>query len=149
MAGIDRVTGKVHAAVKDRHRSREFVELLRLLNAAYPTDAAIKLILDNHSAPISKETKACLATQLAGRFAFTLTPKQGSWLNLIEGFVSKLARSALRHIRAASKPELKEGILAAIDDIKKRPVVHFWSCKLDQAAGIGFEPWKPSSSLGV
>ena len=47
---------------------------------------------------------------------------------------SKLARSVLRHIRVASKQELKERILAAIDDINKRPVVHSWSYKLDQAA---------------
>ena len=36
LAGIDLVTGKVHALVKDRHRSREFVEFLKLLDAAYP-----------------------------------------------------------------------------------------------------------------
>ena len=67
-------------------------------------------------------------------FKSGLTPKHGSWLNLIEGFFSKLARSVLRHIRVASKQELKERILAAIDDINKRPVVHSWSYKLDQAA---------------
>jgi len=76
LAGIDLVTGKVHAMVKDRHRSREFVEFLKLLDAAYPTDTVIKLILDNHSAHISKETKAWLATQPAGRFAFTLQPSR-------------------------------------------------------------------------
>ncbi len=134
LAGIDLVTGKVHALVKDRHRSREFVEFLKHLDAAYPTDTAIKLILDNHSAHISKETKAWLATQPAGRFEFTFTPKHGSWLNLVEGFFSKLARSVLRHIRVASKQELKQRIMAAIDDINQHPIVHSWSYKLDQAA---------------
>jgi hypothetical protein len=66
------------------------------------------VILDNHSAHISRETQAWLATQPAGRFEFTFTPKHGSWLNLIEGFFSKFARSVLRHIRVASKQELKE-----------------------------------------
>ena len=47
LAGIDLVTGKVHAVVKDRHRSREFIEFLKLLDAAYPAHTAIKLILDN------------------------------------------------------------------------------------------------------
>ena len=134
LAGIDLLTGKVHALVKDRHRSREFVEFLKLLDAAYPTDTAIKLILDNHSAHISKETKAWLAAQPDGRFEFTFTPKHGSWLNLIEGFFSKLARSALRHIRVASKHELKERIMAAIDHINRNPVVHTWSYMLNKAA---------------
>ena len=134
LAGIDLLTGKVHALVRDRHRSREFVEFLKLLDAAYPAHTTIKLILDNHSAHISKETKAWLADQPAGRFAFTFTPKHGSWLNLVEGFFSKLARSVLRHIRVASKQELKDRIMAAIDDVNRHAVVHTWSYKLNKAA---------------
>jgi transposase len=134
LAGIDLVTGKVHALVKDRHRSREFIEFLKLLDAAYPAHTAIKLILDNHSAHFSKETKAWLAEQPAHRFDFTFTPKHGSWLNLIEGFFSKLARSVLRHIRVASKQELKDRIMAAMDFFNRDPVVHTWSFKLDKAA---------------
>src|SRR6266851_5212325 len=88
LAGIDLLTGKVHALVKERHRSREFIEFLKLLDAAYPARTAIKLILDNHSAHISRETQAWLATKPVGRFEFTFTPKHGSWLNLIEGFFS-------------------------------------------------------------
>jgi transposase len=134
LAGIDLVTGKVHALVKDRHRSREFIEFLKLVDAAYPASTAIKVILDNHSAHISKETRAWIAEQPAHRFEFTFTPKHGSWLNLIEGFFSKLARSVLRHIRVASKQELKDRIMAAMDYFNREPVVHTWSFKLDNAA---------------
>jgi transposase len=134
LAGIDLLTGKVHALVKDRHRSCEFIEFLELLDAAYPTHTAIKLILDNHSAHISKETKAWLADRPAGRFEFTFTPKHGSWLNLVEGFFSKLARSVLRHIRVTGKQELKDRIMAAMDEFNRHPVVHTWSYKLKKAA---------------
>jgi transposase len=134
LAGIDLVTGKVHALAKDRHRSREFIEFLELLDAAYPAQTAIKLILDNHSAHISKATTAWLAGQPAHRFEFTFTPKHGSWLNLVEGFFSKLARSVLRHIRVASKQELKDRLLAAVDYFNGDPVVHTWTYKLDKAA---------------
>jgi transposase len=134
LAGIDLLTGQVHALVKDRHRSREFVEFLALLDAAYPTHTAIKLILDNHSAHISKETKAWLATQPKGRFEFTFTPTHGSWLNLIEGFFSKLSRSVLRHIRVTTKQELKSRLMAAIDYFNQNPVVHTWSYKLGEVA---------------
>src|SRR6202008_4905201 len=105
LAGIDLLTGKVHALVKDRHRSREFIEFLKLIDAAYPADTAIELILDNHSAHVSCETTGWLAAQPIGRFTFTFTPTHGSWLNIIEGFFSKLARSVLRHIRVRSKDE--------------------------------------------
>ena len=85
LAGIDLLTGKVHALVRERHRSREFIEFLKLLDAAYPASTAIKLILDNHSAHISRETRAWLDT---GRQA--ARPP---------GFFSKFSRSVLRHIR--------------------------------------------------
>ena len=133
LAGIDLVTGKVHALVTDRHRSREFIDFLELVDAAYPTHTAIRLILDNHSAHISKETNAWLAAR-PGRFKFTFTPKHGSWLNLVEGFFSKLARSVLRHIRVASKQELKDRIMAAMDHFNENPVVHTWSYKLKKVA---------------
>jgi transposase len=69
-----------------------------------------------------------------GRFTFVFTPKHGSWLNLVEGFFSKLARSVLRHIRVASKQQLKDRIMAAIDDINRDPVVHNWTYRLNKAA---------------
>jgi transposase len=134
LAGIDLLTGKVHACVEDRHRSREFIGFLKRLDAAYPPDTAIKLILDNHSAHISKETKAWIATQPEGRFSFGFTPKHGSWLNLVEGFFSKMARSMLRHIRVASKAELKARILAYLDDLNRDPVIHTWTYKISEAA---------------
>jgi transposase len=134
LAGIDLTTGIVHASVEKRHRSREFVEFLKRLDAAYAPATAIKIILDNHSAHISKETKAWLAQQPEGRFTFVFTPKHGSWLNLIEGFFSKLARSVLRHIRVVSLKELRERILAAIDMANREPIVHTWTYKIDEAA---------------
>jgi transposase len=130
LAGIDLVTGKVHALIKDRHRSREFIDFLKLLDDAYPADTAIHLILDNHSAHISRETRAWLAEQPTGRFEFTFTPKHGSWLNLVEGFF-KFARSVLRHIRVSSKQELKKRLMAAADFFNQDPVVHTW---IDRAA---------------
>ena len=61
----------VHALVRERHRSREFIEFLKLLDAAYPASTANKLILDNHSAHISRETPS-LARHPAARPAPTL-----------------------------------------------------------------------------
>jgi len=134
LAGIDLLTGKVHACVENRHRSREFVGFLKKLDAAYPTETAIKLILDNHSAHVSKETNAWLATQPEGRFTFVFTPKRGAWLNMVAGFFSKMARSVLRRIRVASKDELKARILAYLDELNREPVIHTWIYKIDTVA---------------
>jgi transposase len=82
----------------------------------------------------SKSRPSHLADQPADRFKFTFTPKHGSWLNLVEGFFSKLARSILRHIRVSSKQELKERLMAAVDYFNDDPVVHTWTYNLDKAA---------------
>jgi transposase len=72
--------------------------------------------------------------QPIGRFTLTFTPTHGSWLNLIEGFFSKLARSVLRYIRVRPKHELKERLTAFIADINSEPVVHTWRYKIGNAA---------------
>jgi len=77
MAGVNLLTAKSHALLKERHRSREFIEFLKLLDTAYPPHTAIHFILNNHSAHICQETRAWLADQPAGRFEFTFTPKHG------------------------------------------------------------------------
>jgi transposase len=125
LAALDLHNGHVIAQVHERHRSREFVELLREIDNSYPTDYVIRLILDNHSAHISKETRAYLATR-PGRFIYVHTPKHGSWLNLVETLFGKMARTFLKHIRVESKAELKRRILLGIEEINARPVVFRW-----------------------
>jgi transposase len=70
----------------------------------------------------------------ADRLELTFTPTHGSWLNLIERFFSKFARSVLRHIRVTSRHELKERIMAGIDAVNRYPVIHTWSYKLADLA---------------
>ena len=68
------------------------------------------------------------------RFVFVFTPKHGSWLNLVESFFGKLARSMLRGIRVNSKEELIERIYQYIDEINKEPVVFRWTYKMDEVS---------------
>ena len=125
IAALDLHTGEIIANVERRHRSVEFVALLRRLDEHYPSEAIIRVVLDNHSAHISKETMAYLASR-PGRFEYVHTPKHGSWLNLVESAFSKMARSFLRHIRVASLEELKTRILKGIDEMNAHPVRFQW-----------------------
>jgi len=125
LAALDLHNGKIIAQVHDRHRSREFIELLKELDNSYPKESTVRVILDNHSSHISKETMKYLKSR-PGRFVYVHTPKHGSWLNLIETAFSKMARTFLRHIRVSSKEELKERILKGISEINAAPVVHRW-----------------------
>jgi len=113
LAALDLHTGHVTARVERRHRSREFIALLKDLDAYYPSDYTIRIVLDNHSAHISKETQAFLATR-PNRFKYVHTPTHGSWLNIVETLFGKMARSFLRHIRVGSWEELRDRILKGI-----------------------------------
>jgi transposase len=125
LAGVDLHDGHIIAQIHDRHRSREFIELLKEIDAFYPADSVIRVILDNHSSHISKETMRYLATR-PGRFVYVHTPKHGSWLNLIEAVFSKMARTFLRHIQVSSKSELVERIMRGITEFNQHPVVFRW-----------------------
>jgi transposase len=125
LAALDLQDGHITARVEDRHRSVEFIGLLSDLDARYPPECTIRIILDNHSAHISKETLAFLSTR-PNRFQYVLTPKHGSWLNIVETLFGKMARSFLRHIRVKSLDELKARILKGIAEINAAPVVHRW-----------------------
>ena len=125
LAGIDLHSGHVFAQVENRHRGLEFIGLLKSIDDYYPPEAIIRIILDNHSAHISKETITYLASR-PGRFEYVHTPKHGSWLNLIECAFSKMARTFLRHIRVASLEELKDRILKGIAEMNASPVVFRW-----------------------
>jgi transposase len=125
LGALDLHTGHVTARVERRHRSREFIALLEDLDNFYAKDCTLRLILDNHSAHISKETQRFLATR-PNRFKYVLTPTHGSWLNLVETLWGKMARTFLRHIRVQSWGELRERILKGIAEINAQPVVHRW-----------------------
>jgi len=125
LAALDLQDGHVIAQVHRRHRSREFIELLKELDAHYPADATIRVVLDNHSAHISKETRDWLSSR-PNRFVYVHTPKHGSWLNLVETLFSKMSRTFLKHIRVQSWDELKQRILKGVEEINDNPVVHCW-----------------------
>jgi transposase len=131
LASMDLISGYVHGQVQNRHRSQEFIEHLKDLDAFYPKDYKIKLILDNHSAHVSKETTTYLKS-VPNRFEFIFTPTHGSWLNMIETFFSKMARSFLRGIRVDSIDELKERITLYLEEINQMPVIFKWKYKLDE-----------------
>jgi len=131
LGAIDLFSGRVHGLVRNRHRSREFIEMLQHLDSFYPKEMKIRIILDNHSAHISKETRKYLAT-IPNRFEFVFTPTHGSWLNIIETFFSKMTRQLLRGIRVSSKEELVQRLLKYLDEINETPVVFKWKYKLDE-----------------
>ena len=144
LAGIDLATGEVLGIVRPRHRSAEFVEWLQALDARYGPDTKIQVVLDNHSAHTSQETRAYLATR-PNRFEFVFTPVHASWLNLIETFFAKLAKQCLQGIRVASLAELQARLEQYLAWVNTDPVPFRWRWRPESAEA----PAPPSEAEAI
>ena len=131
LAGIDLQTGEAIPLVRDKHSSKEYIEFLQLLDSKYPKGDKIRLILDNLKVHTSDETRKFLAT-VPERFEFVFTPKHGSWLNLVEGFFSKMTRQMLKGIRVKTRKELIQRIYQYFAEVNEEPVVYHWKYKLEE-----------------
>ena len=130
LAGIDLQTGEAIPMVSETHNSKDYVEFLKILDKKYPKGDKIRIVLDNLKVHTSEETRKYLAS-VSGRFDFVFTPKHGSWLNMVEGFFSKMTKQMLRGIRVNSKKELADRIYLYFDEVNAEPVVFRWKYKLD------------------
>jgi transposase len=94
LAAFALLTGLVYGIVRPRHRSAEFIELLRLLDALVPPEQVIHLILD----PVRLHHSAEVAVYVAyrpWRFQFHWLPVHGSWLSFIEAWFAILSKKCL------------------------------------------------------
>lgn len=130
LAGIDLQTGEAIPLVSESHNSKDYIEFLKILDNKYPKDDKIRIVLDNLKVHTSEETRKYLAT-VPGRFEFVFTPKHGSWLNMIEGFFSKMTKQMLRGIRVKSKAELASRIYLYFNEVNAEPVIFHWKYNLD------------------
>ena len=130
LAAIDLQTGEAIPLVRDKHSSMEYIEFLKLLDDKYPKGDKLRIVLDNLKVHTSEATRKYLAT-VPGRFEFVFTPKHGSWLNMVEGFFSKMTRQMLRGIRVKSKEELTNRIYRYFAEINEEPIVFHWKYNLN------------------
>lgn len=131
LAGMDLITGNIRHLIRERHKSSDFIDFLKMIDEAYHKECTIFLVLDNHTIHTSRETRAYLDSR-KGRFQFIFTPKHGSWLNLIEAFFSKMARVSLRGLRVDSKEQLREHIDQWIAECNETPIPFRWRWKMDE-----------------
>jgi hypothetical protein len=82
--------------VRLQHRSREFCELLAMLDEQTPVGRPIHLILDPVSSHWSAEVGRWLDAHPQRTFVFHFLPVHASWLSFIEVWFSILSRKCLR-----------------------------------------------------
>jgi len=130
LAGIDLQTGEAVPLVKDTHNSDDYIEFLKILDCKYPKGDKIRFILDNLRVHKSGKVQKYIPS-VPGRFEFIFTPIHASWLNLVEGFFSKMTKQMLKGISVVTKDELVTRIYKYFEEINEDPVVYKWGWHLD------------------
>lgn len=130
LAGIDLQTGEAIPLVKETHNSDDYIEFLKILDCKYPKGDKIRLVLDNLKVHKSEKVQEYISS-VPDRFEFVFTPKHASWLNLVEGFFSKMTKQMLKGMRVATKDELVTRIYQYFEEINEDPVVYKWGWHLD------------------
>ena len=88
LAKIDLQAGEAIPFISKTPNSKDYIEFLKILDNKYPKGYKIRIVLNNLKVHTSAETRIYLAL-VPSRFEFVFTPKHGSWLNMIKGFLAK------------------------------------------------------------
>lgn len=129
-AALDIASGKVIAQTKKRHRAKDFVAFLRLLDAQVEPDLQVHVILDNLSAHKAPTVKRWLVRH--PRFHFHFTPTYSAWLNLVERFFGLLSQQALKRASHTSATALKHAIDEYIEAHNDEGKPFIWTKTADQ-----------------
>lgn len=128
-AALDVATGKVIGQLKRRHRSVEFVQFLKTIDAVVPGEQEVHLIMDNYGTHKTEKVRAWLAAR--PRYHVHFTPTSASWLNLVERFFSQISQQWIKRSAHTSVADLEQAIRDYIDRHNENPKPFIWHKSAD------------------
>ena len=129
-AALDIATGEVIGELHRRHRSSEFLQFLRTIEANVPAQLDVHLVMDNYGTHKTPAIKAWFARH--PRFTVHFTPTSASWLNAVEGFFSAITRRRIRRGVFKSVADLEDAIKRYIADHNRYAKPFVWTKTADQ-----------------
>ena len=150
-ASLNMLDGKVIGQFHARHRHQEWLKFLRHLDAQYPADLALHIVLDNYGTHKTPLVQSWLAKH--PRFVCHYIPTSSSWLNMVERWFRELTDKAIRRGAFPSVPALMQTIDDYLAEWNKAPRPFVWTAtvgeivaKIDRARKK-LEDIKPGSTL--
>ena len=126
-AALDIATGEVIGQLHRRHRSTEFLQFLRTIEANVPAQLDVHLVMDNYGTHKTPAVKAWFARH--PRFHVHFTPTSASWLNMVERFFRSISTDRLERGVFRSVPELISAIDEYIAVHNQNPKPFVWTAK--------------------
>lgn len=129
-AALQVVEGRVIGQCYPRHRHQEFLKFLRKLDAEFPGEVALHLILDNYGTHGHVRVQRWLKRH--PRFVLHFIPTSSSWLNLIERWFAELEQKAVRRGAFRSVRDLQRAITAFLDQWNAQPTPFVWTASVER-----------------
>ncbi|KWN04818.1 DDE endonuclease [Burkholderia territorii] len=129
-AALDIATGEVIGELHRRHRSSEFLQFLRTIDASVPAEMDVHLVMDNYGTHKTPSIKNWFARH--SRFHVHFTPTSASWLNQVERWFATLTEKYIRRGTHRSTRQLEEAIRHYLDVYNADPQPFAWSKSADE-----------------
>ena len=126
-AALNLLDGKVIGECHSRHRHQEWLKFLRRLDAEFPPQLQLHLVMDNYGTHKEPHVQAWLTKH--PRFVCHFVPTSSSWLNLVERWFRELTEKAIRRGSFVSVPDLKQAIEDFMQAWNQNPKPFKWTTR--------------------
>jgi len=130
LAALDIATGNVLGKCYRRHRSVEFLDFLKKIDAAVPAELDVHLVLDNYGTHKTALVRGWLLKR--PRYHLHFTPTHASWLNQVERWFALLTERQIKRGSHSSVQELEDAIREFIKVHNQQPRPFRWAKSADQ-----------------
>jgi transposase len=128
-AALDIASGEVIGELHRRHRSSEFLQFLRTIEASVPAALDIHLVMDNYGTHKTPKVRNWFARH--PRFHVHFTPTSASWINQVERWFATLTEKQIRRGTHRSTRQLEQAIRSYLDTYNADPRPFVWSKSAD------------------
>jgi transposase len=128
-AALDIASGEVIGELHRRHRSSEFLQFLRAIDANVPADLDVHIVMDNYGTHKTPKVKDWFARH--PRFHVHFTPTSASWINQVERWFATLTEKQIRRGTHRSTRQLEQPIRSYLDTYNADPKPFVWSKSAD------------------
>ncbi len=128
-AALDIASGNVIGELHRRHRSGEFLQFLRTIEANVPSTLDVHLVMDNYGTHKTAKVKDWFARH--PRFHVHFTPTSASWINQVERWFATLTEKQIRRGTHRSTRQLEQAIREYLDTYNADPKPFAWAKSAD------------------
>jgi transposase len=128
-AALEVAQGKVVGQCYARHRHQEFLKFLQRLDAEFPGEAKLHVVMDNYGT--HKHPRVQRWFERHDRFVLHFVPTSSSWLNLVERWFGELTSKRIRRGVFVSVEDLQKAIEEFLAAWNSDPKPFVWTATVD------------------